>query len=423
MCVLAEQRRRTAVLHRGFRQPQRAGDERNNAGHRVRHLNLRAAGLHLRVFEDVGDGVDRPARHTDLFEQRDPGGGAARQREFAHQRDQHIAVGDARRVGDEARIVGPLRVVDGAAEACELAVVADRQDHETVLGRKVLVRHGVRVGVAHALRRAAIQMVHALVGEAGDLHVEQADVDVLADAGAVARLYGGQDGGARIHAGEYVGQRHADLDRARAFFAVGPAGDAHQAAHALHQEVIAGALGVRPGLAEAGDRAVDQARIDSEQRGVVEAVLGEAADLEVLDHHVAAFGEFAHQRLSCGAGEIDGNRFLVAVRAQKVGRVAGVLTVAVFQERRAPQTRVVATAGALDLDDFGAKVAQRLAGPGAGEHARQVQDAQVRQRAGSRGLFHGWTLRLVGVVGMVWVHCSSTFALTATRFQSWISAF
>jgi hypothetical protein len=43
-----------------------------------------------------------------------------------------------------------------------------------------------------------------------------------------------------------------------ALLAVGAAGDAHQAAHALDQEVVAGARGIGPVLAEAGDRAVHQ---------------------------------------------------------------------------------------------------------------------------------------------------------------------
>ena len=143
----------------------------------------------------------------------------------------------------------------------ELAVVADRQDHVAVGGREVLVRHDVRVRVAHAARhRAADQVVGGLVGQAGDLHVEQRQVDVLALAGAVAVRERGQHADGGVQAGEDVGQRDADLLRARALLAVGAAGDAHQPAHALDQEVVAGALRVRAGLAEAGDRAVDQAR-------------------------------------------------------------------------------------------------------------------------------------------------------------------
>jgi hypothetical protein len=70
----------------------------------------------------------------------------------------------------------------------------------------------------------------------------------------------GQDGVAGIQAGQDVGQRDADLLRPGAFLALGAAGDAHQAAHALDQEIVAGARGVGAVLAEAGDRAIHELR-------------------------------------------------------------------------------------------------------------------------------------------------------------------
>jgi hypothetical protein len=109
----------------------------------------------------------------------------------------------------------------------------------------------------------------------------------------------GEDGVAGVEAGEDVGQRHADLLRAGALLAVGAAGDAHQAAHALDQEVVAGARGIGAVLAEAGDRAVDERGL-SAQAGVVEAVGLEAADLEVLQHHVGPRRQFAHDGLAFG---------------------------------------------------------------------------------------------------------------------------
>ena len=59
-------------------------------------------------------------------------------------------------------------------------------------------------------------------------------------------------------AGAEVGDRDADAHRALA----GQAGDRHQAAHALRDLVEAGPLRVGPVLAEAGDAAVDDARVD-----------------------------------------------------------------------------------------------------------------------------------------------------------------
>ena len=163
------------------------------------------------------------------------------------------------------------------------------------------------------------------------------------------------------------------------------AGDAHQPAHALEHEVVAGARRVGPGLAEAGDRAVDQPRVQRAQAGIVEPVLGQRADLVVLDHDVALLGQRADQRLAFGRGQVAGDRFLAAVGRQEVGRIsahAGVLVGA--EEGRAPGARVVAFAGALHLDDLGAHVGQVLRRPGPGQHARQVEHAQVRQRSARR---------------------------------------
>ena len=270
---------------------------------------------------------------------------------------------------------------DRATEVAELAVVANGQNHEAVAGREVLIGHSVGVRVAHALRRSAIQMVHALVRQTRHLHVQQREVDVLALSCPVARCQRSQDGGAGIEPREDVGECHAHLHRAGALFPIGTARDAHQATHALHQEVVARALGIGAGLAEAGDGAVDQLRVDGLQRRRVKTVLRQAADLEVLDHHVAMRCKLTHQRLARSRREIDRHRFLVAVGAKVVSRVARVLAFTVFQERRSPEARVVAGARAFDLDDLGPQVAQCLAGPGTGQHARQVQHAKVRQGA------------------------------------------
>ena len=73
------------------------------------------------------------------------------------------------------------------------------------------------VRVAGALRRdAGRQVAGAEVGEHRDLGVEQRHVDRLAFAGAVAVAQRRQDRGGRVHAGEQVGDRDADLLRAAA---------------------------------------------------------------------------------------------------------------------------------------------------------------------------------------------------------------
>ena len=73
--VLAEQRRRQAVVRRGFRQPHRIGDH-VDAGRRrgVRHVDDDAARPHLRVGEDLAQCVDRAAADLQRLEPIHPPG-------------------------------------------------------------------------------------------------------------------------------------------------------------------------------------------------------------------------------------------------------------------------------------------------------------------------------------------------------------
>src|SRR5690606_35898832 len=101
----------------------------------------------------------------------------------------------------------------------------------------------------------------------------------LAGALAMGERRGDPDGG--VESGEDVGKCGAALRRLGPGRSVGRAGARHDAAHALDHEVVSGAPRVRAGLAEAGDRAVDQLRVERLQTGEVEAVFLQAADLEV----------------------------------------------------------------------------------------------------------------------------------------------
>src|SRR5713101_1604322 len=174
-----------------------------------------------------------------------------------------------------------------------------------------------------------------------------------------------------VHAGDDVGDGDAGALRPAARRAVRFAGDAHHAAHALDHEVVAGALAIRAGLAEARDRAVDEARVD-----FLQVVVGEAVAREV-----------AHEPLAFGPRDVDRDRFLAAVGRGVIGRVLGVAPVLVLHPGRTEGARVVARARTLDLDDFGAEIGEVLPRPGTGEHAREIEDADVRER--SRHEFSG----------------------------------
>ena len=200
---------------------------------------------------------------------------------------------------------------------------------------------------------------------------------------------GGQDGNGGVHAGHQVGEGHAGLLRAAAGQVVALAGDGHQAAHALDEEIVAGAVSVGAVLAETGHRAVDQVGLDGLQRCVVQPVARELTDLVVFQHHVGAGRQVAQQGLAFGAGDVDRDGALAAVGGQVVGRFAGVVPSRVLGVGRAPGARVVAHARAFDLDDVGAEVGQVLRAPWSGQHARQIQHADVAQCRGQGGGGYG----------------------------------
>src|SRR5690606_7768274 len=392
--VAAQGGRRQVVFDGGAAQAQRAGDGADRAAAGPGDVDAQAAVPHLRVLEDLLVVVDAAAGHVGGCQARDPVRRAARQNgagQFGHQ---GVAADDAALDLGPARVGGQVGALDGGAVALPLHVVADRDDDLAVGHREDLVGHQAGVGVAVAVRDLAVgEVAGDLVAAQGDDAVQQGHVDVLPLAGYRAMVQRGQDGDGGVHAGDDVGDGDAGFLRAAAGQVVAFAGDAHQPADGLEHEVVAGLAGAGAVLAVAGDGAVHQARVDGAQAVVVQAVAPQVADFVVLYQDVAARGQFAHQLLPGRAGDVDGDGLLAAVGGGVVGRVGGVVAMRVAGPGRAPGARVVAAAGALDLDDFGAQVGQVLGAPGPGQDAAQVEHAQVRQGAwrggGDGGVGHG----------------------------------
>src|SRR6266705_6767682 len=159
--------------------------------------------------------------------------------------------------------------------------------------------------------------------------------------------------------------------------------------HALKDEIVARPVRARARLAEPGDRAIDDARIDLAQVFVGEPVFCEAADLVVLDQHVALRRELARDPLALGLRDVEGHRLLAAVHRKKVRRFARLPAVLVLEEGRAPAARVVARPGTLDLENFRAEVGEILRRPRPGENAREIENADVRERARHGGSGRG----------------------------------
>ena len=122
------------------------------------------------------------------LQRREPLGGASAWRaRLEQERDQRIAVADARLVRGEALVRGELGTADHLAGPLEEAVVAGGEDERPVGGLEQLVRDDVRVGVAQRLGdETAEQVVRRLVHERGDARVEQRHRHARAAAGPLA---------------------------------------------------------------------------------------------------------------------------------------------------------------------------------------------------------------------------------------------
>jgi hypothetical protein len=133
-------------------------------------------------------------------------------------------------------------------------------------------------------------------------------------AALLAPVQSGKDRNCRVQSREEVDDRDPDPHRLAAGLAVGLAGDAHQPAHTLDDVIVAGAVGVRPILAEAGDRGDHEARVRVLEGGRVEAEFAEAADLEIFDHDIGLAGEAPDQSGALLGCEVDCCGALAAVR-------------------------------------------------------------------------------------------------------------
>jgi hypothetical protein len=132
-------------------------------------------------------------------------------------------------------------------------------------------------------------------------------------------------------------------------------------------------------LPETGDRAIDESGVDRAQLLVTKVVAREVARLVILDQHIALRREPARDGLARGLRDVERDRLLAAIGAEKIGRFVGVAAVAILEVRRPPGARVVPVPGPLDLDDFGAEVGEVLTAPRTGEHAAHIEHSHACQ--------------------------------------------
>ena len=385
--MLTEERRRRSHRRRRAGEVERRSHLCRRAEDRVAQLDGRAGGPRRR--ERRGDVVDRAGGHLRLVERAQPLVGRPLREPRGERRDQLRPVGDPVAVRGIARIVGEGRQPERPAEPGPLPLAADRDGDRPVGGLERLVRDDVRVGVAEATRRRpADERVLGLVHEGGEGRAEQVEVDALAggsgraSADAVRRrrraLTGDQrreDRDRPVQPGQDVADRDADLRRPGTRRAVGRPGDRHQPGFGLDHEVVAGPAGIGRGRPVAGDREMDEARVQRLERRVAEPQPVETARPEVLDEHVAA-GDQAAEDLPAGVRrEVEPDRALVPVDRQGVGRGARPVRLGP-DPGRPPATRRVAI-GRLDLDHVGTEV-----GRGASSRTVRRGPSSSRRRGG-----------------------------------------
>ena len=167
-------------------------------------------------------------------------------------------------------------------------------------------------------------------------------------------------------------------------------GDRHQPAHALGDLVEAGAVGVGPVLAEAGDAGENDPRIDLAQALVVDAEPVLDVGAEVLDHHVGLPDHAAKHRDAVLLLHVQRDAALVAVDALEIRAVA--LAAHAFGG--------VDLFRRLDLDDVGAPVGELAHRRRARAHAGQVEHDEAGKRSGAFGHWGkfaaagpGWSIR------------------------------
>ena len=345
------------------------------------HVDDHVPVAQLGMREHLVEGVDRSANDVQAIEAVEPVlRGVLGQNGFEPV-DQRRAIAHPGGIGAEPLLGGELADPGGLAEALELGVIGDR-DHDVTVGRlEHLVGDDVRVGVAEPRRElAGDQVVHPLIGEPRDLGVQQPEIDVLALAGHRLMAGGGEDRDRGVHPRHDVGDRSADF----LGLASRLAGHAHDPAHGLGDDVVPGPGSVRPGLAEAGERAVYQLGEVGFEVLIGKAVFGEGADPEILHQNVAVGDEPPRQVLAVPLRQVDGDGALVAVRAQIIGAFGRIVAGGVLEEGRSELARVVADPRTLDLDDFRAQIAEQLGAGRSGHDAGQIENAQTAQGTGHR---------------------------------------
>jgi len=143
-------------------------------------------------------------------------------------------------------------------------------------------------------------------------------------------------------------------------------GYADHAALSLDNEVKRGAVAVRPVLAKAGNRAINNACISQTRAVVIEPESGKRADAVVLQHDIAALDHSQKRFLAFGIFQIKHHALFVAMQAGEIICFSA-------RQWRTPGACDVSCTGRFNLDDLRAVIGKHGRAKRAGERVAQVE--------------------------------------------------
>ena len=287
--------------------------------------------------------------------------------ELGHQRRAVLAPLAVGGVFGRSRQIGTRQ--DLHAETLELVIGAHRQRQHAVGRGEGLIGHDGGMGIAEAHRlHLGIEIAAADIGQELEAAAVEGDIDALPLPGHGAVIERGQDCLGRIHAGDEIGDGDAEAQR----LTLGGAGDGHQPAFGLHDEIIARPVGQRPVAAIAGDRAMDDPRVERPQGFIIEAEALQGFGHEILDDDIGAAHQLAHQLGPARARHVEGDRLLVAIDREVIGGDAA-------HAGRRPFPGLIAALGRLHLPDLGAQIGQGHGAPWPRQHPGEIEDLDAFQ--------------------------------------------
>ena len=220
------------------------------------------------VFHGRGDVIDRRRRHA-AGEGLQPGRGRCRRERFVEQRLNVIAVAVAVGEGFEARILGPFRMPQDVGQNWPKLLLVAHDVHPAIGGSVELARGQHRMGRARqtVLHHPGVEIPGRQIAGVVQGQIEQAGVNVAAQAGGARGDQRAGQGIGHRQAGHHIDHRQAETGRRRARLA----GHRKPARLRLHQIVIARPIAARAGAAIGRQMGANDGRVDLFQTGVIEA--------------------------------------------------------------------------------------------------------------------------------------------------------